>query len=112
MTDVFTSDGIARSNIAAFAMNLPPIPYSIGLSARVIVLNEIGNAIKTNGGTITVLSQWAAYDQSTVTERINDISTALNILGVTPPLPIYSSTDYNSFTSIISNIVAAMAQLP
>lgn len=110
--EAFTSDGVARSNLAAFAMALPPIPYSIGLSARVGVLNDIGTAINAEGGSILVLDRSASYDQSTVTQRLNDISNALNTMGATPPLPIYSSTDYNAFTSIISSIVAGMATVP
>lgn len=108
----FTSDDQPRSNLAAFAMALPPIPYSIGLSARVGVLNDLGTAINADGGSINVLDRSASYDQSTVTQRINDISRALNTMGATPPLPIYSSTDYNAFTSIIKNIVTAIGNLP
>lgn len=112
MTEVFTSDHIARSNIAAFAIDLPPIPHSVGLSARISVLSDIGTALKNNGANLDVISQWAAYDQSTVTQRINDISAAVNALSGTPSLPIFTSTDYNSFSSIINNIVAVMATLP
>jgi hypothetical protein len=112
MTDAFTSDGKARSNIAAFAITLPPIPNDIGLSARVGVLSDLGTVINDNGGNIKVLSRFAAYDQSSVTQRINDISAALNTMGASPPCPIYTSTDYNSFSSIIKIIVAAMAALP
>lgn len=112
MMDTFTSDGVARSNIVAFAIALPPIPYDIGLSARVGVLNDLGTVINDNGGSINVLARSAAYDQSSVTQRINDISIALNALGASPPVPVYTSTDYNSFSSIIKIIVAAMAALP
>lgn len=112
MSNTFTSDQIARSNIAAFALTVPNIPYDVGLSARVGVLNELATAINDNGGDIEVLSQYAAYDNSSATQRINDISNALNELGASPALPIYSSTDYNSFSSIVNNIVAAMAALP
>jgi hypothetical protein len=112
MTDAFTSDSKARSNIVAFAIDMPKVPYSIGLSARVGVLNDLGTVINSNGGSIDVLDRSAAYDQSSVTQRINDISRALNTMGVSPSLPIYSSTDYNSFSSIITIIVAGMAGIP
>lgn len=109
----YTSDGISRSNIAMFAMNYPAIPTSISLSARVGVLNDLGAAAKAGGAnSLNVMSRDAAYDQSTVTGRINDLSAALNTLGASPPLPIYTSTDYNAFTSIMKNIVAAMAAMP
>jgi hypothetical protein len=109
----FTSDGIARSNIAMFAMNYPTIPTSIGLSARVGVLVDVGNAVVAGGANnLQVMSRAAAYDNSSVTQRINDISAALNTLGASPPLPIYSSLDYNAFTSVMNNIVAKMASMP
>lgn len=108
-----TSDGQSRSNaLRAFAMALPPIPYSIGLSARVGILNDIATEINTVGGPIPVISRAASYDDSYVVQRINDISTELNTLGATPPLPIYTSLGYNAFTSVISNIVTVMASLP
>lgn len=112
----FTSDGQERPNMmAALAMAgitpAIPIPTSIGLSARVGVLNALGNAINGAGGSVSVLSQWAAYDQSSMTQRINDISRALNTMGAAPPLPIYSSIDYNSFTSVVNNIVQEMASM-
>jgi hypothetical protein len=112
MIEAFTSDGKPRSNIAAFAITVPPISYSIGLSARVGVLSDIGMAIVDNGGALNVIDRSAAYDQSSVTQRINDISRALNTMGASPPLPIYDNTDYNSFSSIMNNIVAAMAAMP
>jgi hypothetical protein len=112
MTNAFTSDRKSRSNIAAFAITVPPVPYSIGLSARVGVLTDIGNAIIDGGGTLNVLDRSASYDQSSVTQRINDISRALNTMGASPPLPIYDSTDYNSFSLIVNNIVATMAAMP
>lgn len=112
MTEAFTSDKQARSNIAAFALDMPIVPYSIGLSARVGVLNDLGTVLKDNGATLNVLARSAAYDQSSVTQRINDISAAVNAMGGVPPLPIFTSTDYNSFSSIVNNIVTAMAALP
>lgn len=113
--EVFTSDGEPRPNMMMEVMSMAglappnPIPTSIGLSARVGVLATIGQAISAGGGTISPLSQWAAYDQSSVTQRINDISRALNIMGASPPLPIYDNIDYNSFSSIMNNIVNEMA---
>jgi len=112
----YTSDGLPRPNIEA-AMGVlavagiaptTPIPTSIGLSARVSVLNTLGLAVVAAGGTMTPISQWAAYDNSSMCQNINAISAELNTMGATPPLPIYTSIDYNAFTSIVNNIVTTM----
>lgn len=94
------------------AVTLPPIPTSIGLNRRVSVLNDIGAALKAAGATINVIDRSASYDQSTVTQRINDIITAANALGATPAMKTYVSTDYNSFTSIIKLVAAGIATIP
>lgn len=104
--------GIGDNGGPALAVVLPPIPYNIGLSARVGVLNDLATALKTAGATITPIDRSASYDQSTVTRRLNDIITAVNTLGATPPLVTYSSTDYNAFTSIINGIVAGIGTIP
>jgi hypothetical protein len=111
--EAYTSDGIARPNMMVEALAMAgiaptqPIPTSISLSARVGVLNALGNAVNAAGGSVPVLSQWAAYDQSSVTKNINNISAALNSMGAT--LPIYTDIDYNAFTSIVNKIVTEMA---
>jgi len=112
MSEVYTSDGQPRSNIAAMALSImPTIPYAIDWSARVTVLNELATAVNDNGGDISVLDIAASYDNSGMTQRINDISTGLNDLGATPELPIYDSIDINSFNSIVGNIVNTMASM-
>jgi hypothetical protein len=117
MAEVFTSDGKDRPNDTevtpmASAVVVPVVPLSIGANARVGVLNDLGAALATAGATINVLDRSASYSQSSVTRRLNDIITASNALGATPALPLYLSTDYNSFTSIVSMIVASMHTIP
>ena len=100
--EAFTSDGEPRPNmamaLAAAGFVMPdPIPTDIGLSARVVVLSTIAQAVNAGGGSIAVLDPAASYDNSSVVRRINDISTAINTAGASPPLPIYTSLDYNAF---------------
>lgn len=90
---------------------MPTIPYMVDWSARVTVLNELGNAINANGGSIPVIDIAAAYDNSSMCQRINDISVGLNGLGAVPPLPVYETIDINSFNSVVGNIVEAMANI-
>ena len=113
MSDVHTSDGQDRPNVMA-TTPITTVPSNISSSARIGVLNDIGNAIngKHGAGTVTVIDRRAAYSQTYVTQRINDLSTALNTIGVTPALPIYTSTDYNAFASIVNQMVTAFNALP
>jgi hypothetical protein len=108
----FTSDGQPRSNIAAMALAImPSIPYMIDWSARVTVLHDLATAVNENGGNIPVIAITAAYDNSGMTQRINDISKGLNTMGAAPPLPIYESIDINSFNSVVGNIVEVMSTM-
>ena len=116
--EAFTSDGEPRPNmqqaLAMAGIALPnPVPYDIGLSARVSVLYTIGTALNTAGASppVPVISRDAAYDNSSVVARIADITNALNTMGASPPLPVYTSLDYNAFSSVMNNIANTMGTM-
>lgn len=108
-----TSDGEERRNAPSQqAISLPPIPTSMSESARIGVLNTIGQALKTAGATINVVDRSAAYSQNDVTANINAIVTAANAKGAVPALKTYTSVDYNSFVSVIQTVAAGIATIP
>lgn len=100
MNDAFTSDGQPRPNYVALARALmPTIPYMIDWSQRVVVLHDLAVA----AGVPNPIDIAAAYSNSDMTQRVNDISREVG------GLPIYDNIDINSFNSVIGNIVETMA---
>jgi hypothetical protein len=93
-------------------VTLPAIPWDIDDNKRVSVLNDIGAAVKSAGGTLNALDRTASYSHSDLTARINDIITAANGLGAVPVMKTYVSIDYNAFTSVISKVAAGIATIP
>lgn len=102
--EVYTSDGQERSNGVQPLVTLPTIPYHIDANARVAVLHNLAVALSVSNP----IAYSAAYDQNTVTQRLNDIIVAANTAGASPVLKTYVSTDYNSFQSIIGNIIKSL----
>lgn len=105
-----TSDGEPRAN--KMPITLPPIPYTMSEGARVGVLNDIGMALRGAGANIAVIDRNAAFSHNGATTFLNNLILGANQLGATPPLPFYHTIDYNSFTSVIQQIVAGVATIP
>lgn len=82
-----------------------PIPYNIDFGLRNAVLLQLAQDVVAAGGTVVGISQGAGETWPNWIVFLNRISAAVNALGASPPLPIYTSLDYSAFGSVVKNIV-------
>lgn len=89
-----------------------PIPYDIDWGMRNAVLTQLAADVVAAGGTVVGLDKNAGETHPNWVTWLNRISAAMNTLGASPPLPIYSSLDRNAFGSVVNNIVTAVMRSP
>lgn len=89
-----------------------PIPYDIDWGMRNAVLTQLAADVTAAGGTVLGLDYRAGETHPNWVTFLNRISAAMNALGASPQLPIYSSLDRNAFGSVVKNILNAVVSSP